>query len=287
MTFRNSILAGEDLVRTAIRSPDYVAGLLGWRIARDGSAEFNNVTVRGEFLAQSPSGAYVRARATPTAARIDLQPPNGAETYSPGIVFADYDGLDTPLLEMRSALIAGQDIAAITLYGENSADGILPQVVLRCNGGWVDVNGGDLRVGNHTIGRGLMPNGFFRDTTNDIAVAAGINTDMGAQVDLEAGRTYRVQAHSQFNVGTAAAVYALELTLNAAIIGRFGRWSAAETAVGSTTCHVDGSVVFTSAVSVPGALLVLQNSPGSGGTVTMTAGAGNPRTFTVEDIGAP
>jgi hypothetical protein len=49
--FTNPVIGGEDvLIRTAIRSPDYVAGMTGWSINRDGSAEFNNVTVRGSFI---------------------------------------------------------------------------------------------------------------------------------------------------------------------------------------------------------------------------------------------
>jgi len=49
--FTNPIVAGNTLVRTAIQSPNFVAGSAGWSINRDGSAEFNNVTVRGSFEA--------------------------------------------------------------------------------------------------------------------------------------------------------------------------------------------------------------------------------------------
>lgn len=37
------------LVRTFVRSLNYVAGVSGWTINKDGSAEFNNLTVRGTF----------------------------------------------------------------------------------------------------------------------------------------------------------------------------------------------------------------------------------------------
>lgn len=47
----NSILAGAGtLIRTMIQSPNYVPGVSGWTINKDGSAEFNNLTVRGQFL---------------------------------------------------------------------------------------------------------------------------------------------------------------------------------------------------------------------------------------------
>lgn len=49
MTFNNSILAGTTLVRDAIQSENFQTGVTGWRIERDGDAEFNDVTVRGEL----------------------------------------------------------------------------------------------------------------------------------------------------------------------------------------------------------------------------------------------
>lgn len=47
MTFNNPIVGGTTLIRPAIHSPDYVAGSQGWTINKDGTAEFNDVTVRG------------------------------------------------------------------------------------------------------------------------------------------------------------------------------------------------------------------------------------------------
>lgn len=51
MPFRDPIVAGDQLVRNRIRSPNYVTGVAGWTINRDGSAEFNNVVVRGTVIA--------------------------------------------------------------------------------------------------------------------------------------------------------------------------------------------------------------------------------------------
>lgn len=46
----NSILAGQGtLIRQMIQSPNYVPGVSGWTINKDGSAEFNNLTIRGTF----------------------------------------------------------------------------------------------------------------------------------------------------------------------------------------------------------------------------------------------
>lgn len=46
MTFRNSILAGLTLIREAIRSQNYQAGVAGWSIDADGTAEFADLTIR-------------------------------------------------------------------------------------------------------------------------------------------------------------------------------------------------------------------------------------------------
>jgi hypothetical protein len=49
--FQSSILAGTVLVRSAIRSPNYIAGVSGWTINQDGSCEFNNAVIRGSIIA--------------------------------------------------------------------------------------------------------------------------------------------------------------------------------------------------------------------------------------------
>lgn len=48
MEFGNPIIGEEELIRSAIKSRDYEAGVSGWRIAQDGAAEFNDLVVRGE-----------------------------------------------------------------------------------------------------------------------------------------------------------------------------------------------------------------------------------------------
>lgn len=52
MPFKDEITAGEQLIQTGIRSADYVMpppSATGWRIARNGDSEFNNLTARGVF----------------------------------------------------------------------------------------------------------------------------------------------------------------------------------------------------------------------------------------------
>jgi hypothetical protein len=39
-----------NLAIPAIQSPNFISGVSGWQIAKDGSAQFNNLTIRGTFL---------------------------------------------------------------------------------------------------------------------------------------------------------------------------------------------------------------------------------------------
>jgi len=47
MGYGNPVVGGTNLVREAINSPNFVAGSTGWSINKDGSAEFNNIVIRG------------------------------------------------------------------------------------------------------------------------------------------------------------------------------------------------------------------------------------------------
>jgi hypothetical protein len=48
--FSNPVFGGNGtLIRPAAQSPNYVTGVSGWSIMRDGSAEFNNLVIRGQF----------------------------------------------------------------------------------------------------------------------------------------------------------------------------------------------------------------------------------------------
>jgi len=50
--FANSILGGaETLIRSAIKSVNYVLGVAGWKISKTGSAEFNDAIIRGSISA--------------------------------------------------------------------------------------------------------------------------------------------------------------------------------------------------------------------------------------------
>jgi hypothetical protein len=54
MSFSNPVTGGQGaLIRPAIKSPNYLTGVSGWTINRDGSAEFNNGVFRGTVTAST------------------------------------------------------------------------------------------------------------------------------------------------------------------------------------------------------------------------------------------
>lgn len=61
MAFNDSVVGGGgELIRDNIHSRGYSPGVSGWRIDRDGNAEFNGVTVRGDLiLGTFPAGPYI------------------------------------------------------------------------------------------------------------------------------------------------------------------------------------------------------------------------------------
>lgn len=55
MSFADPIVSGNILIRDSIQSEGFVAGVSGWSINKDGSAEFSNLTSRGSFKAAGAS----------------------------------------------------------------------------------------------------------------------------------------------------------------------------------------------------------------------------------------
>ena len=61
MAFTNEVVGGITVVRPAIQSANYKPGVSGWRIARDGSAEFASGLFRGPVIVTDPTTGLVLA----------------------------------------------------------------------------------------------------------------------------------------------------------------------------------------------------------------------------------
>jgi len=79
----NPLVGGINLRIPAIQSPNYVAGVSGWSVRIDGSAEFNNLTIRGQFegtdFVINSSGAFFYS-GTPAAGNLTASITNAAGT---------------------------------------------------------------------------------------------------------------------------------------------------------------------------------------------------------------
>jgi hypothetical protein len=108
ITFQDAILAGMTLIREAIQSQNYQAGVAGWRIAASGEAEFADLTIRSS----DGSGATVEienGKAIFTAAngwQIIIDPTNDL----PVIYFLDGDG---------------DEAGALNATGDNTRSGVI------------------------------------------------------------------------------------------------------------------------------------------------------------------
>jgi hypothetical protein len=79
--FSNPVVGGTSLVRPSIKSPNYSAGLTGWAVNKDGSAEFNNVAIRGSTVT---NGTILIYNGTPTLGNLIMSIAGSAGTDSYG-----------------------------------------------------------------------------------------------------------------------------------------------------------------------------------------------------------
>lgn len=80
MEFGNPIVGGDTLVRDAIHSQNFVTGASGWTVNRDGSAEFNNVTIRN---GETVGGTQLFYSGTPGAGNLiaSISDSQGTDQY--------------------------------------------------------------------------------------------------------------------------------------------------------------------------------------------------------------
>lgn len=90
MGFRSSILAGKRLIREAIQSPNFATGSAGWEVRRDGSAEFNDIVIRGGTQQQGQVFVY---NGTPAAGNLMLSISPAAGTDEFGNAYVAGEGL--------------------------------------------------------------------------------------------------------------------------------------------------------------------------------------------------
>lgn len=86
--FTDSIVGGiGSLIRQYIQSPNFVTGVSGWAIKKDGSAEFNNAIFRGTVVISNAAQAILIYNGTPANGNLVIAISNNGGTDAFGNVF--------------------------------------------------------------------------------------------------------------------------------------------------------------------------------------------------------
>lgn len=120
MEFGNPIVGTEALIRSAIKSPNYEAGIAGWIIRRDGTAEFQDIIARGDVTADRLSVPFVNQN--DDVYTIDI---GEANVDQPGMLF-EFDGV-VHNWDNGSLLVEAFDAASG--WGETTWKPLQPDVV--------------------------------------------------------------------------------------------------------------------------------------------------------------
>lgn len=118
--FQHDIAGGQgNLVATAVQSPNYSAGSAGWQIRKDGSAEFNNLTIRGTFSGTdfiiSSAGIFMYSGAPASGnLMISLAQAAGTDSFGNPYVKGLSFGLVTDSAQVQLTPSTGGQAAKIT-----------------------------------------------------------------------------------------------------------------------------------------------------------------------------
>lgn len=155
--FSNAVVGGaEFLIRSAIKSANYLAGIAGWRIAKDGTAELNNATVRGSLSAGGGTvllnsgglkivdathdheinavvgflsrvipddGSFIQIEDSSIFFSSPTPTPGNGLTLDPGFIVAQLKsaaGVETPQLFIQTGGISGKQSTQILMQGQSS-----------------------------------------------------------------------------------------------------------------------------------------------------------------------
>lgn len=114
-------LAGTVLIVEAIQSQNYAAGSAGWQIAADGTAEFNNVTVRGKLITGPSGSQHIEVNGSDAPQGIAFYTGVPQETF-PGVIQPEADS-NSLAITFASPLSAGHGGSSVRLNtGRNATD---------------------------------------------------------------------------------------------------------------------------------------------------------------------
>lgn len=234
--FSNQIIGGlSKLIRNAIMSPDYVPGVSGWSINKDGTAEFNDAVFRGTVVIDSIGEALLVYDGVPAAGNLIL-------------AIASVSGTDT----FGNAFFAG--LTQITTATNPSALHVFTNPAGDL--GLIYMVDQDLNIAHTPLTAGAL-NIFFSGLSNGLKVGSG-----------PVGQYYAEEVRLNSTVMANNTVTTLTLFTNIQFTSDYG--SAFNLVNGVWFCPVDGWYDFTFSI---GFTTWTAGLPGSRWFMEMTRGA--------------
>lgn len=125
MQFQDELAGGVTLVRPALQSPGYVTGSSGWAVKVDGSAEFNNVVIRGSTTVGG-NGFYYSG--TPAAGNLIMSVSAAAGTDTYGNAYTAGVGVYGTADRVTARSTSGDTVAlradAVSYVADSTSPGI-------------------------------------------------------------------------------------------------------------------------------------------------------------------
>lgn len=247
MAFSNPIVAGLELLIQAIQSPNFITGVSGWRIAKDGSAEFNNLVIRGTFFGAdfivNSSGIFFY-NGTPAAGNLLISLASSAGTDSFGNVYPQ--GLD--IMAAGKSVVMGLTGGAPLLYFVSGLAGITNGAALQ-----------DIILGSGTGQyEFLQILGAEESTHNDLMLMSLSSSS----ADGTAVPTHTVQYkdsggtfHTLLTIISTLATLGIPLTVNAQVSVNRSTDSSAVNVTYTTTANATNAAFAYTAAGATGRLL--------------------------------
>lgn len=232
MTFSNPVVGGEngELIRASIKSPGFLTLVQGWIIRRDGSAEFNNILIRGGAIVGGsitvgPAGMpQVVIDSDASSGFVEFPTNDPAEVNTAiieGAIINSGLAFESLALDLRGPSVNASEYAFLRLESENQdGSGVGQSATLGVNGSTNSITVSNDNVTSTELyvdGTGTSdnyPKRIVRGRTNTTSVVTAIskvtNTEINnsncTSTQLENGVAYEVAVQIQVSSssGTAA-----------------------------------------------------------------------------------
>lgn len=209
INFKSNLVAGTVLTRSAIQSPNYVAGVSGWTINQDGSAQFNNVSFLGLVFASniafdatnpSPNNGYARTAYGALVGGYDsLVAPGPPDRTYMTLITPEYANKPRMALDLYSQPGDGSTAASAKFYDTSSATHLTvsPTTVKSFSTFTAGPDSID-------IGRGTLINAESNANSGVVGVAEAVILT-SSSATFRANRAYKIRCYARYSQTTAAA----------------------------------------------------------------------------------